>query len=191
MFLPLLHKYLKMKSPHYLFAVLFLCLSFVSCIDEQDFNQTDDIIIEPTVEASIFYFETTEDLINSNPSSFYTNDFNFDAFKEDYISDRVIECIITYQLENTTSKPVSVVIELIDDGGNVLDTTVLNIGAESATTTDLDVLYGGTGKPLDIIRNTSALRLSAQNLGDNTSVSSNADPKLIFRSSAKLKIGVR
>ena len=182
-----------MKIPHYLFGVLFLCFSFVSCIDEQDFNQTDDIIIEPTVEASIFYFETTEDLINSNPdpAGFYTNDFNFDAFSEDYISDNVLECTITYQLENTTSKPVSVIIELIDDGGNVLDTTVLNIAAESATTTDLDVLYGGTGKPLDIIRNTSALRLSAQNLGDNSSVSSNADPKLIFRSSAKLKIGVR
>ncbi|MEP0211871.1 MAG: hypothetical protein ABJD66_01555, partial [Cellulophaga sp.] len=81
-----------MKSPHYLFSVLFLCLSLVSCIDEQDFSQTDDIVIEPTVEASIFYFETTEDLINSNPSSFYTNDFNFDAFSEDYISDNVIEC---------------------------------------------------------------------------------------------------
>ncbi len=183
-----------MKIPHYLFSVLFLCLSLVSCIEEQDFDQADDIVIEPTLEASIFYFETTEDVINSNPdpAGFYTNDFNFDAFKDDYFSDNVIEGSIFYQLENTTSKPVIVTIELIDDGGNVLDTTTLNIGAEAVNTTDVEVFYGGTSaRSLDIIRNTSALRLSAQNLGDDTSISSKANPKLIFRSSANFKISVR
>ncbi len=181
-----------MKISHYFFSVLFVLFTLMSCIEEQDFNQTDNIIITPTVEASIFYFETTEQLINDSPNALYTRDFNFDAFKDDYFSDKVIEGSITYQLENTTSKPVSVTIELLDDDGNVLDTTILNIESEASNTTDEEIFYGGTStRSLDIIRNTSAIRLSAVNLGDNSSISTQPNPKLIFRSSAKFKMRIR
>jgi len=181
-----------MKILRFFFSALFLVLTFYSCIEEQDFNQTEAISITPTIEASIFYFETTEQLINDTPGVFYSNDFNFDAFKTDYFSDEVIEGSITFQLENTTSKAARVTIELVDDDGVVLDTIELEIAAEASDTTDVEVFYGGTStRSLDIIRNTSGIRLSADNLGDNTSVSSMANPKLIFRSSAKFKVRVR
>lgn len=181
-----------MKTLRFFCSIPFLLLTFYSCIEEQNFDQTEAIVITPTVEASIFYFETTEQLINDSPGIFYSNDFNFDAFKTDYFSDKVIEGSISFQLENTTSKPARVTIELVDDDGVVLDTIELDIEAEATETTDVEIFYGGASmRSLDIIRNTSGLRLSADNLGDNSSVSSIANPKLIFRSSARFKVRVR
>ena len=180
-----------MKFPLFLLSVLFL-FALISCMEEQDFSQLNDIEITPAVEISVFNFEIPEKLINHNPRNFYTNNSNFNVFGNTNFSDKVIEGSITYQLENTTSKPILFTIKLLDNNGKTLDTTILNIKPEAKNTTDKEIFYGGAGgKSLNIIRNTSAIGLSAENLGDNTSVSSQPNPKLILRASAKVKISIQ
>jgi len=50
------------------------------------------------------------------------------------------------------------------------------------------IAYGGGGRNIDILKNSSGIRFSATNLGDNTSVS-NIDPrKIILRSSGKFRV---
>jgi hypothetical protein len=99
--------------------------------------------------------------------------------------------VITYQLENTTSKSLGLLIEFLDADGNVLDTENFIIAEEPAPVLERQVAYGDGGKPLDILRNTTTIRVSGENLGDATSLSPQNDPKIILRSSAAFRLRLR
>lgn len=172
---------------------LFLLLFFVfSCAEEQDFDQFDDLSIQPTVASSIFYFESDEATINTaGVVGFYEEVFTFEAFSDPNISDRVIDGTITYQLENTTSKPLGLLIEFLDAGGNVLDSESFVIGQEPAPLLERQVAYGEGGKSMDILLNTTNIRVRGENLGDTTSESSQNEPKIILRSSAAFRLRLR
>ena len=164
-----------------------------SCSEKQDFGQYDDLEITPTFEASIFYVEAQEILINTIVgSSFFSQNFNFDAFEEAFFANRVIEGEIVYELENSTSKDVEIVIEFLDEAGNALDIEFFQkIAAPPAGVLRREVAYGNSGKNLDILRNTSNIRLSARNLGDNVSTSNLSNPALIFRSSGNFMMRLK
>ena len=181
------------KKLGYLLGVLLFLASMQSCIEEQNFDQFDDLIIEPTVEGSILYVEAPEDIINlALAANFYSQDFNFDGFSEAFFSDKVIDGVVTYIVENTTSKELTITVEFVDDTGNVLDTEIFDIDAAPPAVIALrEIPYGGAGRSLDIIRNTSGIRVSAENRGDNTSTSSLTDPKVTIKSSGKFRLSVK
>ncbi|MCW5516771.1 hypothetical protein [Muriicola sp. Z0-33] len=174
--------------------VLFLCLGLIcSCTEKQDFDQYDDISVTPTVEGSILYVETPERIINQIVGiSFYSQIFNFDAFSEDFIAERVLDGVVIYEVENTTSKQLNISVEFLDAADNVLDIESFAIDPAPTAVLRREIAYGGTtGRSIDIIRNTSSIRVSAENLGDNTSTSSLPDPKIVLRSSAKFRIRLK
>lgn len=181
------------KKLGYFIMGLFLLTSLQSCIEEQNFDQFDNLRIEPTVEGSILYVEAPEDVINlAAVANFYSQDFNFDGFSEAFFADKVIDGVVTYIVENTTSKDLTITVEFVDDAGNVLDTEVFPIAAAPPESIELrEIPYGGAGRSLDIIRNTSGIRVSAENNGDNISTSNLSDPKVTIRSSGKFRLSVK
>lgn len=181
---------MKRKIKYLFFTVLFLSLT--SCIEDQDFDQFDDLSIIPIVESSLIYVESPELIINlASGGNFFVSDFNFDAFSEPYFAERVIEGSISYQLENTTSKDLDIVLEFVDEGGIVLDSEVFSSLSEPAPMIEREVFYGAGNKDLNIIINTSTIRVSVTNLGDNTSVSSLPSPKFILKSSGQFSLRVK
>ena len=181
------------KNLIYLIAVFAIVATLAGCSEKQDFDQFDDLDITPTVEASIIYIESPENLINlASGVNFFTGDFNFDAFNEDFIAERVLEGLVVYELENTTSKPIDVSFQFLDEAGNILDTESFSIPPAPTAVLRREVAYGGaSGRSIDIIANTSAIRVNATNQGDSSSVSSLPDPKIILRSSAQLRIRLK
>lgn len=178
-----------MKNLRIIASFFLFILFFVSCTEEQDFEQFDDLTITPTYETSIFLVEAQEAVINNivDPS-FLAENFDFDAFGEKFFADRVIDGTITYQLENTTSKDIEVLIEFLDEDDNVLDTEFFQMNQAPSAVLTREVAYGNTGKSLDILKNTSNVRLSARNLGDNNSTSDLPDPAIILRSAGKFTV---
>lgn len=177
---------------YFLGGLLFLA-SLQSCIEEQNFDQFDDLRIEPTIEGSILYVEAPEDLINlAIAANFYSQEFNFDGFSEAIFADKVIDGVVTYIVENTTSKELFITVEFVDDAGNILDMEQFLIPPAPPVQTDLrEIPYGGAGKSLDIIRNTSGIRVSAENRGDSSSTSTLSDPKVTIRSSGKFRLSLK
>ncbi|MEY8021576.1 hypothetical protein AB8P51_12140 [Muriicola sp. SD30] len=175
------------------YFILVLLLGLTSCVEEQNFDQFDDLEIIPTIEASILYVESPESVINdANGAIWYIQTFNFDAFNESFFADNVLDGVMTYELENTTSKELEIVFEYLDEAGNVLDTEFFSLDPGPASIIRRETTYGTpTGRSLDIIRNTSAVRVSASNLGDTTSVSSLPDPMVVFRSSGKFRLQLK
>lgn len=181
-----------MKGVRILCLLLFGFLVVTSCSENQDFDQIDALAVTPTLETSIFYVKAQESLINRvSGLSFYTQEFNFDAFEEPFFTKRVISGVISYELENTTSKPIEIRLEFLDEAENILDTEVFSMDAAPTSVLMRDVAYGPTGKSLDIIKITSKIRLTAINLGDNSSESNLADPSIVLRSSAKFTLELR
>ena len=174
------------------YILLFAALSF-ACVDKQNFDQFDDLNITPTVASSLVYVESPEEVINNAVGvNFYSQDFNFDAFNEEFFAERVLEGSITYEIENTTSKPLEITFSFIDEGSNVLDTETFLIDPAPTAVLTREIFYGGaTGRSLDIIRNTSGIRVFAQNLGDNISVSALPDPKIVLRSSGSFRLRLK
>lgn len=164
------------------------CTFFMfSCSEEQNFDQIDDLNITPNVASPLFYVESDEQTINSSVTTniFYTQIIDFEVFNETYVAERLLEGTILYAVENTTSKNLSLTIEFLDASGNVLDLEMFNIEADPSGTLVREVVYGPGGKSLDILTATTQLRITATNLGDTTSTSTNADPKIALGSSAE------
>ncbi|WP_246865793.1 hypothetical protein [Croceivirga thetidis] len=160
-----------------------------ACTEDVNFSQADDLEVEPTLASSIFYFESTEEVINlAGSGAFYTEDFTFEAFSEAFVADRILDGVITYQLENSTSKQIDLEIEFLDANGNTIDSEFFSIQPEPAPITEIQVAYGDGGKSLDILRNTRTIRVNGSNLGDDTSISSQPEPKIILRSSAAFTV---
>ena len=173
---------------------MLMCIGLcTSCVEKQDFDQYDDISVTPTIEGSVLYVETPERVINQVVGvSFFSQIFNFDAFSEDFVAERVLDGVVIYEVENTTSKELDITVEFLDDADNVLDTENFAIDPAPTAVLRREITYGGaSGRSIDIIRNTSSIRVSAENLGDNTSTSNLPDPKIILRSSAKLRIRLK
>lgn len=174
-----------------LLCTLFIFLLF-SCSEKQDFNQYQDLSITPTLETSIFFVKVQESLINRVVDvSFFTRDFNFDAFEEAFFSERVLEGVITYELENTTDKLIEIEIEFLDEDGLLLDTELFVMPAAPTATLIREVAYGNAAKSLDILRNTTNLRLNAANFGDNVSTSGIPDASIVLKSSAQFMLRLK
>ncbi len=175
-----------------LFLTILLGLLLFSCSEEQDFDQAQDLTIRPVLASSIFYLESTEELVNQTRAGlFLTQNFTFEAFAEAFIGDRVLEGSITYEIENTTSKPMALEIAFLDETGNVLDVEFFNVQPEPTPVIERPVAYGPGDKSLDILRATRNVRVNIANLGNTTSVSSQQEPKIILRSSAAFRLRLR
>ena len=181
------------RLPLYSIAVVMVLAGLLGCAEKQDFNQFDDLTITPVAESSILYLESPESFINdADPGVYYTKTFNFDAFAEQFVSENVLDGLFTYEVENTTSKELELTVEFLNATGNVLDTEYFLVEAGPTSNLRREIAYGGaSGRSIDIIKNTSAIRVTGSNLGDNTSISTAPDPKLIFRSSAEIRIQLK
>ena len=68
----------------------------MSCSEELDFDQADELQVTPTVSSSLLYLETPEDYMNDLPAgTFLTELFQFEAFSEDFVANNVLEGTIT------------------------------------------------------------------------------------------------
>jgi len=181
-----------MKSSIKLLLTVLIGFSvFVSCIEEQDFDQYDELQATPEVEASILYIEAPESFINAaGNADVITRNFDFNAFSADLFAERVLDGTVTYIVQNTTSKPVDVFVELLDVNGNVLDTERIESEA-GMVNQQVDIAYGSAGKSINIIKNTSSIRVTARNQGDSTSVADNPGPKIILKSSGKFRLELK
>lgn len=180
------------RSLRFLFSGIFLLASIASCVQDVDTGQVEDLEITPTLEASMLYVEASERVINLvTGNTVFSNNFNFDAFSSDIFAERVIEGTVIYVVENTTSKELEITVEFLDEAGNLLDTEVFSVQAAPSSVLQREIAYGDSGRSIDIIRNLSSIRVSAINLGDTTSTSSESEPMITLKSSGKFRVRVR
>jgi len=174
------------------FLIMLLVISNISCTEDLDFNQFDDLEATPIYEGGILYLEAEENLINLiTGTDVFSQEFNFDAFSTDLFAERVLDGTITFVVENTTSKELEITVELLNEAGTVTDTEAFSIEAAPTALIQREIAYGNAGRSIDIIKTLSTIRVTARNLGDNTSVSSLPDPIITLKSSGKFRLRLK
>lgn len=175
-----------------LFIVLLLSIGSISCTEDIDFTQFDDLEATPIYEAGILYLESSEDLINLiSGADLFSQNFSFDAFSSKIFADRVIDGTITFVVENTTSKELDITVELLDADENITDTEVFSILPGPTAIIQREIAYGVSGRSIDIIKTLTAIKITARNLGDNSSVSDLPDPLITLKSSGKFRLRLK
>ena len=105
-----------MKNRVARFLGFWLFFLAIGCVEEQNFDQADDIAVVPEMEAAMLYVETPEEVINEEPDlTFLSVTFDFLAFQEEFVAENILDGSLIYQLENTTSKPLRLSIEFLND----------------------------------------------------------------------------
>ncbi len=172
---------------------LVCCVFFLSCSEEQNFDQLDDASLTPTLASSILYVETSEATINLDPAmnNVVVDEFEFGAFSEGVFADRVIEGVLIYEIENTTSKQLEITLEFLGAGDIVLDTEVFQINPEPTADLQRTVAYGGGGKSLEYLINSEKVRVTVSNQSDNTSTSSIANALVAFKLAGEFRVSVK
>lgn len=178
-----------MKTFFIKIVLLFFSITLFSCIEDL-VDENVGGVFTPTVTGSILYLEATEALINSSATTpVLVETANFDGFKSEAFAGRVLSGSITYEITNSTSKNLTLIIDLLDDNNAVLDTESITIPANTTSVITREVFYGPpTGRDINNIKNLSAIRTILTNNSDSTSVSSASDPKLIFKSKGEFKL---
>ncbi|MCI9845868.1 hypothetical protein [Flavobacterium pectinovorum] len=114
-------------------------LSF-SCSSDLDFDQIDDLKLEPIVVANLTYFNIpAKDFIdNGNENSIVFDAQDFNPFRNSLMREDLIKAEFNFEITNTINRAYKIDLVLIDAQNNTIETLSFNIPAYSGTTNILN-----------------------------------------------------
>ena len=106
---------------------------FASCSSDLDFDQIDDLKLEPVYVANLAYFDVPANKFadNGNAEEIAADEQPFKVFKQKFFKDNLVKAECDFELENTISRAFSLDVLLFDNNNQVLETITLDIPAYS------------------------------------------------------------
>jgi hypothetical protein len=116
---------------YYIIIILIGLLSF-SCVGDLDFDQADDIFIEPVVLVSLIHFNADGiDFPGSVDQEVFNDESEVHFFDSDFAEESITRVIIDYDMENTFDRDFSIAYNFLDNNDVIIHTTLLIIPANS------------------------------------------------------------
>lgn len=116
---------------HKILLLFLLSISIISCIGDVDFNQTDDITLDPVVKVSILYFNATNidfvDPLTNTPILFISDTTETHFFDSDIAQDDIKKIVLKFKIENTFNKTFDLNYTFLDENDDVSLTIPFNI----------------------------------------------------------------
>lgn len=116
----------------------YFCLGVVlllmfNCTRPVDFNQADDLVLEPVLESSlVFYTASAEDFFVGGSEQSTAEDFaEIDFFNNSFIQDHLIKVEFVFQIENSINRAYRLSVSFLDTNGQILETFDVNTEASS------------------------------------------------------------
>lgn len=102
-----------------------------NCSKAVDFNQADDLVLEPIVESSlVFYKASAEDFFIGGSEQVTAEDFaEIDFFNNSFIQDNLIKVEFVFQVENSINRAYRLSVSFLDGNGQILETFDVNTAA--------------------------------------------------------------
>ena len=103
--------------------ILLLCIGLVasSCTEAIDFNQADDIILAPALEASLVYFdEPASRFVDNGATTSSIQDFiSVEFFNDQFIVDNLEKAEFVFETQNTINRTFELQVDFLDRAGNL------------------------------------------------------------------------
>lgn len=129
-----------LKPTLFLFVLHVMC---VSCTKEVDFNQINDLEINPVIESSLFYFDAVAgDFVIGGSGEYSTGDFVIiDIFNNEFVNDNLVKAEFLFETVNSINRAYEVQVDFFDDFNPLPLHTFTFSTAASITNDDLTTQY--------------------------------------------------
>lgn len=170
--------------------VLAILALATSCAPDQNFEILKNPNALESLEGTLINLEAEEHLANQSGSPIIiSKNFEIQNFFPSFNTEKAGICVLNYQIENTTSKDVNVIVVFLDRDGAYLDLESFILPTAPTGILNREVTYGtASGKNIDVIKNAVTVKVSVHNMGDRKSVSVLSEPKISFASWATLTL---
>ncbi|MCF6351343.1 MAG: hypothetical protein L3J23_10010 [Flavobacteriaceae bacterium] len=112
-------------------SLLLMSVIITSCVSDVDFNQVDDISIQPIVKSSILYFNATTndfiDPITNDPITFISDTTDMRLFDSSLAQEDVTKIVLKFNIENTFNKNFNLEYIFFNEANEVITSIPFNI----------------------------------------------------------------
>lgn len=168
------------------FGIVFLCVFSLSCSSDIDFNQVNDLKLEPVVIANLATFDVqAHQFVTGGVEQTLSGDLmDFDVFKQNF-DDNLNRADFFFEINNTINRAFRINLYLLDANNNPLYTIPFDVPAYMGTPNLVTKTEIFQNTKLNLLKNTSKIAFVVTLLpGPTLSESSLGSLKL--RSSATL-----
>lgn len=108
-------------------------LAYISCIDNTDFGQADDITPSPVLESSLIYATLTApdfiDATTQQERTMISDTTRIEIISDDFFVDHMIRTDLTYLLTNSLERDFQIDFEFLNDENEIRYQIEINVAA--------------------------------------------------------------
>lgn len=126
---------MKLSSLNNIPKLLLLVFLSFSCSSDLDFNQVDDLKLEPVFVANLTYFDVPANAFvdNGNEQSVVFDAQDFNPFKNSILRDDLVKVQFDFEITNTIARAYRIDLNLINKNNQTIETLTFNVPAYSGT----------------------------------------------------------
>ncbi|SHG58446.1 hypothetical protein SAMN05443549_10525 [Flavobacterium fluvii] len=168
-------------------GIVFLCIFSLSCSSDLDFNQVNDLKLEPVVVTNLATFDVqAHQFVDGGVEQTVSGDLmDFDVFKESFFDENLTRADFFFEYNNTINRGFRINIFFVDANNAAIYTIPFNIPAYSGTQNLVTKTEIFQNVKLDLLKKTSKVAFVVTLL-PGPALSENSLGSLKLRSSATL-----
>lgn len=166
-----------------LYSCIALVLLFSSCASDVDFDQVNDIKLEPVFIANLAYFEVPapDFVTNGQEQNFVFDIPAVDVFSDKFFKDNLRKASIFTEMENTINRAYQVELLFLDNNNATVYTADFNVPAYSGTANKVSRTDVFENVQLDLLKRTTKIAFILRMLPGQP-LTETSTGKLIMRS---------
>jgi hypothetical protein len=142
-------------------GILLLFLSF-SCSSDLDFEQTDQLNVQPVFTTNLAYFplEANQFVINGVEQSTFSYSANVDFFDTAFVKEDMVRAELYFRVKNTINRAYTYTITFLDANSTPIHTINMDIPAYNGTEIVVEHTEIFDSSNIDILKNTKSILFS-------------------------------
>lgn len=167
------------------FGIFFLCVFSLSCSSDLDFNQVNDLKLEPVVVSNLASFDVqaSQFVVGGVEQTVSGDLMNLDVFKQSFFNQYLNRADFFFEFTNTINRGFRIDLILLDANNNPLYTILFDVPAYAAGQAPFTKTEIFQNAKLGVLKNTSKIAFVVR-LMPGPALSSSSLGSLKLRSSA-------
>lgn len=173
-------------------GMAFLTLFSFSCASDLDFDQVNDLVIEPVYVANLSYFDIpAKDFVTNGVEHNLGFDAqDFDVFRDAYFRDHLTKAELFFEVNNTINRAYILDVVLLGQNDAVLHTMHFTVPASTGTAVVVNKTEVFENAKLDLLKNTRKLGFVFA-MAPGPALTENSTGSLILKSSATVYMTIQ
>jgi hypothetical protein len=167
--------------------IFILSIFLISCSSDLDFNQVNDLKLEPVIVSNLASFDVQANqfVVGGVEQTVSGDLMNFDVFKQPFLDQNLNRADFYFEINNTINRGFKVNLILLDANNNPLYTIPFDIPPYTGTPNKITPTEIFQNAKLDLLKNTSKIAFVV-NLLPGPPLTSSSTGSLKLRSSGTL-----